>query len=360
MFLLTFQLFQIIKIVISKGVEWADVMLIMMDIALTFLPLSIPLSAFFATMYSLNHLSEDSEIVAMRSFGFSKNKLFLPFFICSLFIGAALFSLSRNIIPYAETQSRNTIIKLTSKGMISEIRPETFFRDVPNVLLFAKTVEDGGKKLGDIFIKFKKEDGKEENIIMSKEGSLVRYSEDESMPSLRLFLKNGNLIKIVEGKNDLEKILFDEYDFPLLDKNYHPEFITKDSMRSTNELNKVIQEKEDAILELEKKGPVDKGDNLITTLFRTKLEYWQRINNAFLVSCFVLLGFCFGIKKGRGKNRNTGGLALLSLLFYYGLLFFGIGLSRKGMIPPYMATLMPTFLTTLVGCYFYRQLDWQS
>ena len=97
-FLLTFQLFRIIRIVTNKGVEFMVVLELVGHIAVSFLPMAIPLSALFATIYTMNKLSEDSEIVAMRSFGLKKTTLFLPLLFCGIFIAISIFVLNRNLI----------------------------------------------------------------------------------------------------------------------------------------------------------------------------------------------------------------------------------------------------------------------
>ena len=90
-FLLTFQLFNLVKVILNKDVPLAEVLALFGHIAISFTPLSIPISILFATMFTLSKLAEDSEIVAMRAFGFSKNKIFLPFLIIGILIGFALY-----------------------------------------------------------------------------------------------------------------------------------------------------------------------------------------------------------------------------------------------------------------------------
>ena len=48
-------------------------------LCVSFLPISIPLAGLFAMIYAMGKLSDDAEIIALRSFGFSKYKLFAPF-----------------------------------------------------------------------------------------------------------------------------------------------------------------------------------------------------------------------------------------------------------------------------------------
>ncbi|MGB0453685.1 MAG: LptF/LptG family permease, partial [Bacteriovoracaceae bacterium] len=146
-FLLIFQLFRITKIVVQKGIEIEKILILVSHIAITFVPLAIPLACFFATIYTMNRMSDDSEIVVMRSVGLNKFQLFRPFLLIGVLIAFSVYGLNRNIIPRSKTIFKNTVIKLTSKGMFSDIRPETFFTDIPNVILFAKGVDEERSEL---------------------------------------------------------------------------------------------------------------------------------------------------------------------------------------------------------------------
>jgi lipopolysaccharide export system permease protein len=77
-FLITFYMFRIIGLIITKGIDVLTVLTMVINLSVSFFPMAAPLAAFFATIYTLNKLSEDSEIIAMRSFGISKIKIFLP------------------------------------------------------------------------------------------------------------------------------------------------------------------------------------------------------------------------------------------------------------------------------------------
>ena len=95
---------------------------------------------FFATIFTLNKMSEDSEIIAMRSFGMTKFKIYLPFLVVSLMLALTINSLYSVFIPKANAAFKNTIVKLTSSGMLSSIKSGQFFTDIPNATLFAEYV----------------------------------------------------------------------------------------------------------------------------------------------------------------------------------------------------------------------------
>ncbi|MBT3585434.1 MAG: YjgP/YjgQ family permease [Halobacteriovoraceae bacterium] len=367
LFLLTFQLFRITRIVINKGVELSTLFELIGHIAITFLPMAIPLSALFATIFTLSKMSEDSEIVAMRSFGTTKWQLFTPFLIIGVMIGAVVFSLNQNLIPYSKNQFKNSIIRLTSRGMLTDIKAENFFTDIPGVTLFAEKVENEGQILKDVFIQIRQKGKEEQRVIFAKQGILIKQKVGKmATPSIRLHLSDGNIITTSQTEDrEIEKILFEEYDFPILSGGETPGFVTKDSMRSNQELREVIRARDKELTTLLSKDNRSSREEqrvheIRKRLPKSKIEYWSRINTPLICLLFIFLGFSLGIKKGRGRQRNTGAISFLVLVLYYALFFAGISYSRKGHITPAMAVFLPGFIISVVGYRFYKKLDWMS
>ena len=365
-FLLTFQMFRIIRIITSKGVEIITVFELMGHIAISFLPMAVPLSALFAMIYTLNKMSEDSEIVAMRSFGLKKSNLILPFIFLSVIIASVIFVLNRNLIPHSKTTFKNTLIQLTSSGTMTDIKSGQFYTEIPNVTIFAEEVYENGVKLKEVFLLQKKADG--EHVIFAKRGALIKQSLGElRTPELRLHLEEGNIAKLQDQK-ETEKIMFDEYDFPIVSGGEVPGFVTKDSMRSNSELLKVINRRKKELSkykEAEKsraltQQEIDRRNDINRNLPKSEIEFWSRYNTPAQVLLFMFLGFSLGIKRGRGKTKSSGTMGMIFLISYYVLFFGGVSLARKGTVPSYMVVFLPTTLTLILGYRFFKNLDWQS
>ena len=362
-FLLTFQLFRITKVVISKDVSFAVVMEIIGHICLSFLPAAIPLSVLFATIYTLNRLSEDSEIIAMRSFGMPISKLLWPLIVVGSFIAWSIFSLGTEVIPASKSRFQNTIIQLTSKGALSDIPKENFYLEIPGVTLYAEDVEDGNKQLRNVFIQLSRSEDSEQ-VIFAKKGTLIKQQANEwDIPSLRLHLRDGNILRQSEGKT--EKILFREYDFPVLDGGTNSDYVTKDSMRSNAELRQnirsVSQERENLEASGEKGRNVqDQLNDLFKRQLRSELEYWSRLNVPVQVLLFIFLGFGLGVKKGRGASGNTSATGLIVITIYYTIFFTLISVANKGTVPASYTVIVPTVICFIYALVIYRRLDWQS
>lgn len=348
----------------NKGVELWVVLELMGHIALSFIPMAVPLSVLFATIYTLNKMSEDSEIVAMRSFGLRKTQLFAPFLFLGVLIAFLINTMGQELIPYSKTLFKNTIIQLTSKGMMTDIKAGQFFTEIPRVTLFAEEVENDGNILKDVFIRMNDKKGVEQ-LIYAEKGVLIKQTLSEQLtPSMRLNLTNGNIVKINKNKDELEKIIFNQYDFPIVSGGDVYGFVTKDSMRTNDELKKVISDYRDERSKLEKDGLQDgekrRYGEIMERLPRSELEYWSRINAGLQILTFVFIGFGLGIKKGRGKSRNSGALGLIVLTIYYALFFLGISMARKQQVITIVAVFTPTVIAAGIGLYFYRKVDWFS
>lgn len=363
-FLITFYMFRIISLIVTKSIEIGVVLEMVLNLSVSFFPLATPLAVFFATIYTLNKLSDDSEIIAMRSFGMTKFRIYLPFLIVSLLIGGTIFSLNSVYIPKANANFKNTILKLTSTGMLTSIKSGQFFTDIPNATLFAEKVSEDGDNFEEVFLHVKDKDSVEQRIIFANQGSLIKlFADAKTAPSLRLHLTDGNIVKINAEGDQIEKILFHEYDFPVFSSEMSGSTLDKDSMKTNSELESVIEARRKNIVYVERNPPkndLEKKDRKEArkSLTKSQIEYFGRFIVVPQIAFFVLLGFSLGIKKGRGATSNNSIRAIIILLSYYGLYFFFLSLAQRGVLSAPLASFTPSVLLGLISIYYFRKLDW--
>lgn len=351
-FLLTFQMFKIVSLAMNTGVQLKIIFILTGHLIVYTVPIALPLSILFATLFLFNRLSLDSEYTAMRSFGLSKTKIFMPVLLIGLMISVMVNELSKNAIPYSAAEFKNMLAYLTSKGYITSIKEGHFFTDIPGLTLFSEKVTNDGNDLEEVFINFKNSKEDYERVIFAKRGKLIKLNENEiGAASLRLKLFEGNIVKLDRTGNEIEKIIFAEYDFPISSGMMIQGSAVKDSMRSSDELREIIN--------LDIKAQEKRGLEL-KEIINAKIEYYSRINTAFQCIVFVILGFVLGIQPTRGKARNTGVMTLGVLIIYYLIFFMGVSISRWGKIDPGIIVFLPTAITFILSAYFYRKLDWVS
>ena len=351
-FLLTFELFRLTELLVTRDISlWFTAGLIG-NIALTFIPLSLPIAVFFSTIYCLNRLSGDSEYIAMRAGGITKERILIPFLLVAALLSASVYQLNQNLIPHSNKEFKRKVNYLTSSGLLAGIKAGQFFTLIPGLTLFASKSTKYGRNLQEVFLQLQDTKTQENRVIFANRGELVFDRDPNSLTEkLTLTLFDGNIIG-QNQKKETEKIIFSKYIFPVSQNQFKDRFSVKETMLSSHELEGVLKMTYE---EAEKKYKFNKKE-----FFNAKYEYWNRKNGALIVFVFCFLGFTLGVTGTRGKSKNAGFIGIMCLITYYGLFFSLVSLANKEKIPVQLAVFFPAFVMTCIGLRFYKKLDWQS
>jgi lipopolysaccharide export system permease protein len=351
-FLMTFELFRILQLMSSKDITFGFILGLMGDVAVTLVPMAVPLSIFFSTIFCLNKLSGDSEYIALRSFGLQKKNIFLPFVIIGAIMAMNLYFLNQDLVPNAHRNVRKKIKIISSTSLIEGIKTGQFFTNIPNVTLFPEIVNEETKVLTNVYLHIYNPKLKKEKIIHAASGKILHDKNQETgIETFNLLLMNGNIIDTDETNTNIEKILFEKYTFPISEQKFSYNPSTKEIMMNRQELVDFI---DTDLVELEKKG-FDKKD-----FFNAQYEYWNRFNTPLLVLLLTFLGFGLGVKGNRSRGKNSSGRGILILMGYYVIFFSLVSVAKDGVIPILVSMLIPALLLFGVSFKLYRGLDWQS
>ncbi len=353
-FLLTFELFKITELLVTRDISVLFTLGLVGNIALTFVPLSLPIATFFSTIFCLNRMSGDSEYIAMRASGLTKFRIILPFLLISGLLSFSVFQLNQNLIPNSNLQFKRKINYLTSSGVLAGIKEGQFFTLIPNLTLFAAKATKYGRNLQGVFLNLSDaQDPKAEKVIFSERGELLfERNPTDLTEKLTLTLFDGNIVGINSTKDEVEKINFAKYVFPLSKNQFDNGVGIKETMLTSKELEGVLAM---SAAEAEKVYNFNEKE-----YFNAKYEYWSRKNGALICFIFCFLGCTLGVSGNRGKGRNSGLIGLVCLMAYYGMYFGLVGLAKKETIPIYVAVFIPATIISFISIYFYRKLDWQS
>ncbi|HXH31182.1 MAG TPA: LptF/LptG family permease [Bacteriovoracaceae bacterium] len=350
-FLMTFELFRLTELLVTRDISFWFIIGLLGNIALSFMPLSLPIAVFFSTIYCLNKLSSDSEYIAMRAGGMTKFRILLPFLLVAALLTVSVYQLNQSVIPQSNKEFRRKVNFLTSSGVLAGIKPGQFFTLIPKVTLFASRATKYGRNLEEVFLHLN-ENKAENKVIFAEKGELLfeRHAQDLT-EKLTLTLFNGNIVGQSKD-NNLEKILFNKYVFPISQSQFDDRFGVKENMLTSRELEGVL-----TMTEAEAKKKYDWNKK---TLFNAKYEYWNRKNGAYICFVFCFLGFTLGITGTRGKSKNSGFVGLICLLVYYTLYFSLVSVAKKEVIPLPLAVYLPGGIMLCLGLWFYSKLDWSS
>ena len=352
-FLLTFELFRLTELLVTRDISIWFTLGLVGNIALTFIPLSLPIAVFFSTIYCLNRLSADSEYIAMRAGGLTKDRILLPFLIVGAVLAFSVYHLNQSLIPNSNKAFKQKVNYLTSSGVLAGIKEGQFFTLIPGVTLFASRSTKYGRNLNEVFLQVKDKKTKDEKVIFANSGELLFERDPASLvEKLTLTLYNGNIVGQNPKKKDVEKIVFSKYVFPISQSQMSNKFSVKETMLTSRELEGVLKMN---LKQAEKKYRFNEKE-----FFNAKYEYWNRKNGALVVLIFCFVGFGLGVSGNRGKKKNSALTGLLCLILYYGVFFSLVSLAKGGKIPIQLAVFSPAILMAGVGAWFYSRLDWQS
>ena len=345
--LLVFQLFRVTEILLAKDVSLSFVLSLISDIALTFIPIAVPLSLFFTAIYSIGKLCSSSEYIALRSLGLSKFNIYLPYLIVSIIVSFNLLLLSEQLIPQSKYNFRKKVVFVTSSGLVSDLKSAQFFNKIQGILLFADEIGDEAKTLKNVFLTISNDDN--QKTITANDGELVyKQNLNAEIETVKLKLRNGLIFESKKETDENTKVFFKEYIVPLAQSKLKNRISKKETMMTYQELNHHIRELE---------ATPKKNKRLIGN---AKVEYWSRLSAPVFCILLVLVGFSIGVRASRGRVRNSGLIGFGILIGYYVIYFSLIGLAKKGGIPASLTVLIPSMYLMAVGSCFYRKLDWQS
>lgn len=351
-FLMTFELFRILQLMSSKDISFGFIMGLMGDVAVTLVPLAIPLSIFFSTMYCLSKLSGDSEYIALRSFGLRKYKVLAPFAVIAAIVSLNVYFLNQELVPNAHRNVRKKIKIISSTSLIEGIKTKQFFTSIPNITLFPTKVDEVTKKLSDVFLHIYSTGTGREKVIFAKEGQILHTKNEKTgIENFDLLLNKGNITNLDKDGKEIEKILFEEYVLPISEKRFSYSTSTKEIMMTKVELEKFISDG----LKVALKNGFKKKD-----YFNARYEYWNRFNTPILVMLLTFVGFGLGIIATRSRGKNSSGRAIFILIGYYIVFFSLVSVARDGNLPVGFSMLIPGVALIAVGIKLYRDLDWQS
>lgn len=282
----------------------------------------------------------------------TKGSVLIPFLFIAAILTISVFQLNQNIIPASNKSFRQKVSYLASSGLLAGIKEGQFFTSVPNVTMFATHSTKYGRNLREVFLHLDEPQGGKERVVFAERGELKFERNPETLTEkLTLNLFNGNIV-VKDNVEEVEKIHFEEYVFPISQSQFKDSFEIKETMLSSKELKEVLK--------MTPKQAREAYDFNAREFFNAKYEYWNRINGALVCLVFSFVGFSLGITGTRGKKNNSGLIALVCLILYYSLFFSLVSLARGEKIPIPLAVFSPTVLMVGLGLYFYKKLDWQS
>ena len=186
--------------------------------ALTFLAITLltlpqllgiifPLALFIASLYALNRLNLDSEMVVAKSAGYSPWQLASP--VLRVAVYATIVHLLINLFaqPFSQREMRRALLDVRSDLASQLVRPGEFNTPVPGLMVYTSAVLQSGE-MSDVLI-YDSRDTETPATYTAKSGAI-----SNSNGKTVLVMRQGN-VQYGNAQRDVRIIGFDDYQFDL-------------------------------------------------------------------------------------------------------------------------------------------------
>lgn len=379
--LVTIRMLRLVELVIHKGVNLEQVLVIFLSIFPTFLEIAIPMSCLLAVILAIGRLSLDSEIIVIRASGLNLRQITAPVIIFGLASTLLTLIIALYIRPFGHQKLESTLFELASTNSISGLS-EGVFNKLGNLIVYTDKIDYLSGQLGHTIIDDKR-DRNNRQIILAQNGIISSNHEDRTV---NIDLNDGYIHAKIKKEYNLTK--FDTTNISIApNQNIDPEESQKTKRARemyVNELHKNITnlKAELKLAKIQNSSSLDKTpsttakeikfnkanvENITAQISGLQIELWRKFSLPF--ACFVLclLGMSLGIQPPRSQ-RSWGPtasviLAIVVMISYYGLSSVGAALTRKIGLHPLISFWIPNLFFLSIALVLHYKINceqWSS
>ena len=195
-----------------------------------FISVILPISLFVSSIFTLNKLNADSELVVINAAGSSRWRTISPFFFLALLVAIAVGYINLELVPRSKEKIGDMLAQVQSNFIASVIREGKFMSTGDKMTFHVRERSPNGELLGLLV-----HDARNESEVMTYIAERGRLVEDDGRNFL--IMENGSFQRQSGGIQQIQIVNFARYDFDLSQfkraagkTNYRP------SQRSTSYL----------------------------------------------------------------------------------------------------------------------------
>jgi lipopolysaccharide export system permease protein len=314
---------RITRLIMSRGMELADIIKVFLFLQPSILLLSIPMAILISIFLTYGRMSSDNEIVILKGCGMSLLSISRPAIVFSIAGFLILSFLSIYILPKSVHSFKKTVYETIAKKASMIIEEETFSTVFKGTVIFVKEMFPGDRFKG-IFV-YREGDTEKPLVIVAEEGSISSNPEEGI---INLSMRNGMIHTYTEKSSS--EASFSEYNFTLT---------------SSEQYKMELKPQERGIIELWN------GRNK-SILWMVELN--RRLTIPFACLIFGLLGPALSTRMGKTGRLGGFSFSLCVLISYYVLMIFMEGLVKAKEVSPFLGGWTPNIVFgTLALIFFY-------
>ena len=291
-----------------------------------------PMAVLVGTVIGLAKMQGDSELVAIRAAGVGNIQITLPIVLLGVVLSALAFAVNLEGVPIAAGLVRRVATQTAIQKLESPIEPGIFNTDLPGYTVFVKNGDPTSGRWQDIFVYNEDPAHATGRYITANEGRI-----DVSDQMSELVLENAVVTTVPSLGTPGKYVTENLGDLRIAIKTRRNEMI--DRLSSVQ-----VSPEELGLTQLSQYAATREGKDRI----EAQLLWQRRLVLSITPLIFCLLGSAMILRTNRGGRGFGTVLALLGLLIYYLVAFFGEQLARTGTISVFIAALLPVIVSALL------------
>lgn len=326
--LLLDHLFELIDLVLNKGVGFSLTLQLLMLLIPSSLTLTLPTSCLLATLLTYGRLSENNEITAVRASGLAAWSYVKAPIWTAIFAAVFLLPFNSFWAPRAHAHFRQLYLRVLQRNPLVRIEEKTFV------------------KVGDYHLYVEKKNRRTKTMT----GVTIYKTPVEGAP-LRIFAEHGQAsVNPEEGvRFNLEDGRIEQVDPARPGQWYYTDFKTYQIFipfqGAAQASERSIEEMDNG--ELQSQIDQFKEKKLPFPLFACQIHLRRAL--AATPVLFVLLGIPLAIRVHRGGRSVGFGVSLVVLVGYYAFLMGGTGIGQRGLWPPWLAVWLGNMIIAVLS-----------
>lgn len=335
-FLITMvNMFKLGEYIIVHGAKVSLVVQLVIYMVLSTLPVIFPMAMLFAVLLTYGRLSQDSEIVALKSLGLGMRHIATPAVVMG---GLATFlsaQVSFNLVPWGNRKLEDLKHQMTNLQPMAAIREGVFSEGFFDLVVYANKVDSKSGTLQKVFIY--DESGGSPLTIVAPEGQIVTQTEGLKSKA-RLKLIGGDMHRSAD--EFYTKIDFDTFYINLFDDRQLGGRKWGTDTLSMSELTRELRRKD-----------LSKEDH---TEFR--LEWHRRWSLSVMAAIFAIIGVGLGTVTNRRAARASGVVLSISIIVAFWIVYAMMeNVARKNILPLPVAVWLVVVGSLILGFHFLRK-----
>ncbi len=347
------RVFELVYSIVGKGLS-PYIVLKVFVLSLPFIiALTVPMAVLVAVITVFGRMSQDFEIIALKSGGINLYKLVIPVLITMILLSMGMVYFNNHILPESNHTVKNLLIDINEKKPALRLKEGIFTSPFKGYDIYIRKIDQRASILYDILI-YESKKGLITKVVVSDSGAM---STNQDM--IILTLLDGEMHEI-DPKDPLHyrKLSFKKHiiTFPIDD-----EFVEKErSYRSDRELSaramrQRIKTIEEEIEKLKKEDSAAKKDVKRRIKIKRKeinryaVEIQKKYSIPFACVVFLFLGVPLGIRTRKGGVAVATAVSILFFVVYYMFLVAGEELADRGYVSPIWALWLPNIVFFVIG-----------